>query len=229
MEKNTAILVFARSARHEMRYKILHANKRVNQQLHTALFNKTITTVEATGLPYFVIDEKQQNGLTFGEKFTNAFEKIFNIGYENVIAVGSDCVNLSTLQIDTANKNLQNNICTFGPDFHNGIYLIGLNKNCFNKEVLASLNWCSKKLLSQLSNYFQTNNILLHHLQKLADVNISQEFSYILKKEIHSSFIKFICHLLLSLNRLFSPDNISFRKTSCKLSLILRGPPAAAF
>ncbi len=69
-----------------------------------------------------------QNGLDLGERMANAFEYLFNKGYEKIILMGSD---VPTLTVDTIVESfglLNTSDCVLGPGFDGGYYLIGMKK-----------------------------------------------------------------------------------------------------
>ena len=84
MNKGTAILIFANSAEFEAVQKPF----RSSETLFDALNEQTIKIVEKTGLPYFHFSEKNQYGATFGERFANAIQSIYDKGFQTVITIG---------------------------------------------------------------------------------------------------------------------------------------------
>jgi len=74
---NTAILVFANSAKAEMQIKPI----RKGAVLFDKLTQETLQKVKKTGLPYFHISEQEQKGKTFGERFTKAIQTVFENGH----------------------------------------------------------------------------------------------------------------------------------------------------
>lgn len=77
-------------------------------------------------LDYFKFTKKLQIGENFGERMQNAMAAGFEMGYENVIILGSDCIELSSSLIDEAFRALQTVDCVIGPATEGGYYLIGL-------------------------------------------------------------------------------------------------------
>ena len=76
MTKKTAILIFANSAKEEA-----NANPLQIVLFFETLTNETINKVKQTGLPYFHFTEKQQIGNSFGARFTNAIQSVFDKGF----------------------------------------------------------------------------------------------------------------------------------------------------
>lgn len=63
-----------------------------------------------------------------GVKMNSAFEKSFHRGYNNVIIIGSDCLELTTDDLEKAFLLLAKNDVALGPALDGGYYLIGLKK-----------------------------------------------------------------------------------------------------
>ena len=95
---NTAILVFIRSVADELANKRLFpaAGYQGNVSLIRSLNKQVRNTVQATGLPYFVIDSTSQKGDNFGERLTNAMASVFIKGFERVVVIGNDCLSIDS-------------------------------------------------------------------------------------------------------------------------------------
>lgn len=162
-----AILLFSRSPEQEGQQKKWLFGRASNVFIAQQLIHSTRQVLEATGLPVFQIDESRQNGSTFGEKFANAFDDLFLLGFESVISVGNDTPELDQtdwVQVVSALKAGQNVV---GPDLRKGAYLVALNQSGFDKEYFKGLPWQSSRLIDQLITYCR--NPLL--LDKKRDLN----------------------------------------------------------
>ena len=80
MTKKTAILIFSNSAKEDAKRKSF-----ADSQLFETLTNETINKVKKTGLPYFHFTETQQEGTSFGARFSNAIQTVFDKGFTNII------------------------------------------------------------------------------------------------------------------------------------------------
>ena len=101
----TAILIFANSAEFEAIQKPFQSS----QLLFDALNLQTLKVVKKTGIPYFLSSEKNQTGNSFGERFTNAIQSVYDKGFENVITIGNDTPHLQSQHILKAVENTQTN------------------------------------------------------------------------------------------------------------------------
>ena len=141
MKKNTAILIFANSAEKEAERKTF-----LSSDVFSALNHQTLKTVEKSGIEYFHFSEKNQVGSSFGERFSNAIENIFNKGFKNVITIGNDTPHLKTKHLVDTVHQLEKNDLVLGPSKDGGFYLMGIKKEHFNKETFLKLPWQTSKL-----------------------------------------------------------------------------------
>lgn len=167
-----AVLVFARSPEAESSVKIISENNQHNLLLWQSLQKKLTKTLQKSGLPYFIFDETRQTGNSFGDKITNAINKVFYNGYERVLLIGNDCPELSSNHLVKAAAMLQEKSMVIGPDFSGGAYLIGISKNCFNAENFSQLPWQTPSVFKSLLNYCKIEDIGV--LSRFYDLN-SQE------------------------------------------------------
>lgn len=191
-QKQTAILLFAYSSRKEANHKVFDKSEQLFQQLN----QKTLVKAQKTGVDVLVISEKEQIGVTFGERFTNAIQEAFNKGYSQVITIGNDSPNLKTSHLLKAINNLQDGNATLGPSFDGGTYLIAIKKEHFSKEIFKSIAWNTRKVFSELKKYLAKQNIAIEQLGYLADIDSKKDisffadqlkFSFLLLKELTTS------------------------------------------
>ena len=142
-QQNTALLLFTRSQHEEARVKDFSSvhSLRSNSLIAGHLISHAEKTARSTGLPCFVINSAHQHGNTFGEKLSDAFQQIFKLGFENVIAIGNDCPSLSAQDLRTAAFQLTSKQAVLGPASDGGLYLIGLNKSAFHAISFSALPW----------------------------------------------------------------------------------------
>ncbi len=210
MSNKTAILVFANSSEHEVLRK--HLPKHAVEVLNTS----TIKMVKATGLPYFHFSEKEQTGKNFAERFTNAITSVFNKGFDNVITVGNDTPHLTKKHIKKSVEALNINDCVLGLSNDGGFYLMGLRKSHFNANTFLKLPWQKKYLARVVSATLKANNTQTYFLEKLQDIDSSEDFQsilntikttpFLIRKVIVSYFtnIKFVDSLNIRFPKFFS-------------------------
>jgi len=164
---STAVLIFALSTAEELQRKKMVKGER----LFDALTEHTLQTVKKTGLPFFHLTEQQQYGSSFGERFTNAIQDVFDLGYEKVITIGNDSPHLNKSHFANTLSNLELNKSVIGPSADGGFYLLGLHRANFTKDDFKGLSWQTSKLQDEIVTvlYDRGNNIAL--LSTLADID----------------------------------------------------------
>ena len=148
---NTAVLLFARSARSEAEHKSLlgKAGKR-NYRIASELLDKARTVCRSSRYDFIEISDGDQIGMDFGTRIVQAIKTVSEKGYRNVIVVGSDCPELSIEDLHSAGERLQSDKCVLGPAFDGGVYLIGLQIAKVDLNELRLVEWNSRMVLTQL-------------------------------------------------------------------------------
>lgn len=189
-EHKTAILIFAHSAEEDGRQKRLPKSNLLFSELNT----QTLKKVKQTKLPYFHITEKKQYGHSFGERIVNAIQRIYDSGFENVIAIGNDSPQLKTAHLLEANTKLSQGKTVIGPAFDGGFYLLGLHKANFNASLFLRLPWKRITLFTQLSSLFESKQDSTHYLEKLHDIDSKKDIEKVLNftKSIAKNILKLL-------------------------------------
>ena len=191
------------------------------------LINQTIQKANATGLPVIVIDSENQKGDNFGQKLSNAFGEVFSRGYENVIAIGTDCPRLNAGTILSAYNQLQRSPLIIGPDLRGGTYLIALNKKAFIQHLFEKLAWQSYQLCDNIKNYASDIAVNITVLQRLGDFHqhVSINNATRLVALLNDSCFRFICRLLTMLKETILSSFIHLFVPPVS-SASLKAPPA---
>jgi len=176
MNNKTAILIFANSAEKELISKSVSSSDFFN-----LLDSDTVKTVKKTNLPYFHFSEKEQIGSSFGERFTNAIEAVFNKGFEHVISLGNDIPHLRANHILKATQNLATSDYVLGPSTDGGFYLMGFKKAHFNKTSFQNLPWQTAKLRQRLNTELQHQNKSVSYLERLTDIDDVSDIDSVLE------------------------------------------------
>tara|TARA_R110000868_G_scaffold4402_1_gene27653 strand:- start:4829 stop:5521 length:693 start_codon:yes stop_codon:yes gene_type:complete len=178
----TAILIFANSSKEEVKHKLFAKD----YKLFDTLTSLTYKSVKKSKLPYYHYSEKQQEGNTFGERFTNAIQSVFDKGYENVITIGNDTPKLKASHLIEAEHQLKNNKTVIGPSVDGGFYLMGINKLQFNAKQFYNLPWQTSNLRKSLLNFIASNQSkVVSFLPVLRDIDSIQD----IKKLVNHAFI----------------------------------------
>lgn len=169
--QNSAILIFANSAEKDGGIK----NFGGDISLLNNLTVHTLEIVSASGLPYYHFTEKEQNGSTFGERFSAAIQSVFDQGHTHIIAIGNDSPQLKKQHLIKTQRLLEAGKLVVGPSMDGGFYLIGLSHSQFNIAQFKALPWQLPSLLNETHSYFtcKGENVVL--LDPLMDVDSSAD------------------------------------------------------
>jgi glycosyltransferase A (GT-A) superfamily protein (DUF2064 family) len=140
-QQSTALLLFLRNEQDEARCKPLAGSQKASAALFRRFNRYAIQQARRTGLPLFVIQGDQQVGANFGERLANAYQSVFELGYERVIAIGNDCPELNAGMLLQAAGKLEQHGLVLGPTQDGGAYLIGLQRSAFDRAAFANLPW----------------------------------------------------------------------------------------
>ena len=106
---NTAIVVFIRSISEEVRVKSFSNSNSRNQtkKVVKELNRHIIKLSKKTHLPVIVGNENIQSGFSFGERLKSVCQHAFSQGFENLILVGNDCLQVDSNSLLHVNQELK--------------------------------------------------------------------------------------------------------------------------
>ncbi|MDO6516187.1 TIGR04282 family arsenosugar biosynthesis glycosyltransferase [Zobellia uliginosa] len=225
---NTAILIFSLSARREAERKTLFGKrgKKTTESFFDMLIELTKTTASRTGADVVVVDEHQQKGRSFGERYANAFQELFDQGYDKVISIGNDTPDLTSDILGEAIGRMQQNDLLVGPSSDGGVYLLGMHREFFKLEEFKALPWLQSDLLKTMLSGSFSKGAQTHCLEELSDIDTVRQllqFAYSSEDAVLVDFI--LNHLLVYTDRTFKGAVLLYANDHA-LSSYLRGPPA---
>jgi glycosyltransferase A (GT-A) superfamily protein (DUF2064 family) len=219
----TAILLFAQSEKVESVFKPIASSAKQNVLLWKKMNDQVLKTIQKTNLPYFISNETNQVGTTFGEKITHSIQDIFAKGFHKVIVVGNDCIALKARNLLQAEHDLQINDVIIGPDYSGGTYLIGVTKSEFKAEAFQNIPWQTKSVFSSLQILFQSQSVI--YIPSLEDCNSTFDF----KKAIHQlpyfSAIKKVLSAFLFVEKQQNKFELNFAYTVYYTLIFNKGSP----
>ncbi|MGC1630842.1 MAG: TIGR04282 family arsenosugar biosynthesis glycosyltransferase, partial [Gelidibacter sp.] len=118
-----------------------------------------------------IFRKKLQKGEDLGERMSNAFSELLEIGYEKVIIIGSDLLDLDAELVNTAFAQLEFNDVVIGPATDGGYYLLGL-KNLY-PNLFENKTWGTSSVLKDTLNDLQSSKI--HLLKELNDIDTFED------------------------------------------------------
>ncbi|MGY8911131.1 MAG: TIGR04282 family arsenosugar biosynthesis glycosyltransferase, partial [Flavobacteriales bacterium] len=177
--------------------------------------HQILKTVEKSGIQYFHFSEKNQIGSSFGERFSNAIETIFNKGFKNVITIGNDTPHLKTHHLVDTLHQLEKSELVLGPSKDGGFYLMGIKKEHFNKETFLKLPWQTSRLQNCITSTITSKKLNIKFLETLNDLDVLEDIKKILHsfKAIPKSVLKFLILFITTKKEFFVDITINFKKT----------------
>ena len=118
--------------------------------------------------------KKLQTNDDLGGKMRSAFSVIFEMGYQQVIIIGSDCFELSTAMIELAFASLEVKEVVIGPANDGGYYLLGMKK--LLPFIFEKKQWSTNNVFQQTINDLQREKISYSELAILTDVDTEEDW-----------------------------------------------------
>ena len=115
--------------------------------------------------PFF---KRQQEGTDLGIRMKHAVEQVFNEGHEQVIIIGSDCMELDAGIIEQAFAALNKTDAVIGPATDGGYCLLGLT--AMHNRLFENIAWSTNRVLDQtlaVCRELQLHYILLPQLSDI--------------------------------------------------------------
>ena len=110
-----------------------------------------------------------QKGIDLGEKMMNAFEAVFQTGYEKVLVIGTDCPTLKEILIQQAFASLDDQDIVVGPSEDGGYYLLGMKEP--HPSLFKDITWSSPTVFGSTIEACAKLNLTYDLLPKLRDVD----------------------------------------------------------
>ena len=115
-----------------------------------------------------IYQKKQQLGEDLGIRMQNAFQDAFANGYEKVLIVGSDLIDLSEEIIEKGFLQLASNDDVIGPAEDGGYYLLGMKS--VHPNVFKNKNWGTSSVREETLNDLKDKKV--HLLNELNDADV---------------------------------------------------------
>ena len=115
-----------------------------------------------------IYQKKQQLGEDLGIRMQNAFQDAFANGYEKVLIVGSDLIDLSEEIIEKGFLQLASNDVVIGPAKDGGYYLLGMKS--VHPNVFKNKNWGTSTVREETLNEKKKKKV--HLLNELNDADV---------------------------------------------------------
>ncbi len=117
----------------------------------------------------------QQRGENLGQRLSNAFNHLFNKGYDYICGIGADCPYLSPDDINDAFEYLEKKRDTvIGPTYDGGYYLIGCNKK--GMPVFSASKWSTSELFKETLEIIKQNSLSCSLIRTLNDIDYMEDY-----------------------------------------------------
>ena len=123
---------------------------------------------------------RKQSGDNLGDRMANAFEEVLGMGYEKVLIIGSDCLDLEPLFIEKAFECLQFRDFIIGPARDGGYYLLGMK--AFDPGIFQNIEWSTNTVYKRTVDYIESQRKDFHKLPVLNDVDTINDLGKLKKK-----------------------------------------------
>ena len=167
---NRAILLFTRAPENEARIKPLSAKFSFAERvgLYESFTRHVLAQAHALDYPILIATDEpeynfarysnnvaavfQQRGSSFGGKLGHALQSAFAQGYDEIVCVGNDCLELSTEDLHRAFAQLATRSLVLGAAKDGGVYLIGMRRESLPKvlRAVAECHWQTAIVLADL-------------------------------------------------------------------------------
>jgi len=120
-----------------------------------------------------VFIKKLQQGPDLGVKMQNAFSELFNSGYEKVLIIGSDILDLKSAHISESFLKLDTHDVVIGPALDGGYYLLGMKQ--LHPHIFENKSWGTDTVLKDTLQDLKHQNT--YQLQELNDIDTFEDLN----------------------------------------------------
>ena len=114
-----------------------------------------------------------QQGNDLGERMSDAFRRGFELGFEQIVGVGSDLPDLTTEIIEKGLEALTTNDAVFGPAEDGGYYLIGMRSmlEC----IFENKPWSTEQLLEITLDELKVKGYSVGLIETMNDLDTEED------------------------------------------------------
>ncbi|MFD2551075.1 TIGR04282 family arsenosugar biosynthesis glycosyltransferase [Bizionia sediminis] len=128
-------------------------------------YSEDITETDMWDSKYFI--KKTQKGPNLGARMEHAFAEILELGYEKVLIIGSDLLDITARTIAEGFQKLNQYDYVFGPAADGGYYLLGMKT--LHPKVFKNKAWSTKSVGTDTLTDLKNESVYL--LQTLNDID----------------------------------------------------------
>jgi rSAM/selenodomain-associated transferase 1 len=128
-----------------------------------------------------------QEGADLGERMEHAFLKLFRLGYETCVIMGSDLPDVPVEIPREAFKCLEFNPAVIGPSQDGGYYLIGFQRSSFCRAVFHQVEWSTEQVFRQTMAIFQREALKPEILREWQDIDSVEDLEDLFDRSLDNS------------------------------------------
>jgi len=115
------------------------------------------------------LEYRSQHSGNLGDRLIHAFQTAFDLGAKSVVAIGTDCFDLTSNILTFAFTELEIHHLSIGAATDGGYYLIGLNK--FIPDVFQDIAWSTDIVFEQTLKIVKRLDLSIAFLPTLNDID----------------------------------------------------------
>jgi rSAM/selenodomain-associated transferase 1 len=158
----------AEKAAHLYAYLIRHTHQQLSG-LEAAIFVFHLGPIATDEYPKKGYHFHPQKPGDLGEKMLKAFQQVFDLGFDQVLIIGTDCYELKRSHLQQAFETLETKDLVLGPAMDGGYYLLGLKRPVAS--LFQGISWSTSSVLQQTQSKANRENLSYGLLEKLRDVD----------------------------------------------------------
>lgn len=120
-----------------------------------------------------------------GERLCRAFRDAFESDARRVVIIGSDCPDVTHVDINAAWAALETHDVVLGPATDGGYWLIGLR--AVHQALFDGIHWSTSTVLTETLAACERIGLKVHRLRELADVDTADDWRRFIREHKNST------------------------------------------
>jgi len=140
----------------------------------------------------------RQEGGDLGLRMHHAFSDCIHSGVKKVVIIGTDCLSISSAEVEQAFLSLDLYDCVFGPCRDGGYYLVGLKKP--SKAIFTHIEWGGSDVLNETLKHSLKHKKSAYLLKRKRDIDTYSDLKIFNKSSVNLSMTSHTRKVLKQLN-----------------------------
>ena len=124
--------------------------------------------------PHFLHVPQSEGNL--GDRMVNAFDYVFNEGYQQIVIVGTDIPDLTAAILHEAFARLDQGEVVIGPTYDGGYYLLGMRR--LHRELFTHIAWSTDTVFEQTMQLVDGLGLQSFRLPMLRDIDTEEDLQH---------------------------------------------------